>query len=1252
MAGLANQANAKIQVRFMALRELSQTFNNRLKSAIITYITSSPGRFESDENKGLSAKEFENFRNATLKQVDVLIAQYAPTEKEIAAKKAAQSKLETAKKSAKAIEDVKIEDIKEDPGDIKDLPTLAHKFQEYSGWNASLQNQASKAMKGVGAFQKQFQEFKQARNGLKAYKKFADLFATGDPETQNLMAIKEGMVRDLKAAGKKLYDAQKKLDKYGKKMGTASNKQKQEKIEERDKHLARIEKDEKLSKNQKAAKKAEYLRLSKQKDTMTTQRDDLVEYHKQVETTKAQKLNKIEEGKARQGQLGQYNDIMQASLTKIDKMLDDPKIAEPQKEDLRKTRKQIAQKASTIQYGKVAADTAVSENEEQWKKLNDEEQRVGQQTYDMTTHIEEDLEPTIGTLDRHIGLLGNAMIQYTDSKEEVMKHYGEAFKVYDGIDASVDSSIMQNSLANQQLLDNLSSQILSLHSMTMDSPSVYGATIGAVTAMAGGVVSHAGEWLIDQSVQLNQWLANAKTQGMNPAAYWASKILLEVVSAPIGVAGGLAELGGGLLYMAGNPGEAAVGIGALLGRNPQTGEWWDGTGGKTWETMGKAMVSWDHFKKGEIGIGIGKFFVNVVTTVTGAGAVGAGGKVAGQAAKAAIQAAKLAGKSTANATARGIVAGTAAFGKEAALFVGREFKVGGIQAALKIARAPGGAKQIALWAASKVETLWNGTSADAARMRHLARAVSKGGQTYEKFNHALAKLSKQYPHLDDAALRLKLRHKNPILHAEGLRYEKNLTRLHRAAEQAEAAQKAAGKAGEPFQVLAKTPDGIHAIDQTGKIRVYKSIEELNLDKAKVSPEKLRRSVPESVGAPTEASSTYKVGGKELRKIPELQKPVAELNKITPDELAELGIRTSDDIAEFNRYKQHVRKLESAIDELRNLSAGDKATLDVMMHRIGANTNAVEVMTALVKGLERSLRKALLDYNGNVEKLLDLARGSLVFDGHADMYRALQMLKKNKNVKKMYIKDNFGIMNPDGSFNLNRRSPHPVQYRDFNLTVELPNGSVVELQMHLKPMLRAKEAGLTLPKSAYKGMAFTPDEIAEAQRVAKRIQKPGKPLIELPDLTADTAHVNGHKLYELARSLPEKNLTPVQKALKAKLDALMTKLYDSAWDGYKTQPKVKPSGYASKVRGKKLADVEAEYRRQPDNKIGEKSEAFKILATTDEGILAFNQKGQLRIYKTFEQYKLDASKVSPEKLRRRVPENVTKPKNTSGSTSVQ
>jgi len=204
--------------------------------------------------------------------------------------------------------------------------------------------------------------------------------------------------------------------------------------------------------------------------------------------------------------------------------------------------------------------------------------------------------------------------------------------------------------------------------------------------------------------------------------------------------------------------------------------------------------------------------------------------------------------------------------------------------------------------------------------------------------------------------------------------------------------------------------------------------------------------------------------------------------------------------------------------------------------------------------DRTLQKALLDYDGDVEKLLDLARGTIVFDGHADMYRALELLKKNGKVKKMYVKDNFGIVDPDGSFNLNNRSGHPVQYRDLNLTIELPNGSVVELQMHLKPMLRAKDKGLTLPKRVYKDIAFTPDEIAEAQRVAKRIQKPGKPLIELPDLTADTAHVNGHQLYELARSLPEEGLTAAQKTLKAKLDTLMIKLYESAWADYKNPPR--------------------------------------------------------------------------------------------------
>lgn len=202
VAGLAAQANAKIDSRRSALQELSDTFSQRLRAEIVDYMKNSPQRFESDENKGLGTQEFEAYRSAMLSKVQSLVEQYAPTEVEIAAKKEAQKKLQEAKNAAREVKDVELGDIKEDPGPIKDVRALSEKYDTYEGWNESLQNQASKVMASAGKFQRQFQEFARAREGLHSYKRLLDYFATGDPETQDLEAKKEGMERDMEAVKK------------------------------------------------------------------------------------------------------------------------------------------------------------------------------------------------------------------------------------------------------------------------------------------------------------------------------------------------------------------------------------------------------------------------------------------------------------------------------------------------------------------------------------------------------------------------------------------------------------------------------------------------------------------------------------------------------------------------------------------------------------------------------------------------------------------------------------------------------------------------------------------------------------------------------------------------------------------------------------------------------------------------------------------------------------------------------------------
>ena len=630
---LVGKANATIQARSAGLSEISQSFNDALKAAIVNYIKNSPGRFESDEFKGLSNAEYASFSAAMNKQVSTLVEQYAPTEKELAAKRAAQSASKTLKGSAEVLE-VSLDEIKDNPGEIKDLKVLSGKISEFSGWNAGLQKQGNRVMKYGADFQKKYVAFKKAREGVKVYKKFWDYF-DGD-ELKKVNDVQSGAKKQLDAAVKKFEAAQKKLDSYGKVMAQASNKQKQAKIKERDAELKRIDADEKLSKEEKAKKKATYELLKHQKTKLTGQRDSLEEYHKGLVETKTTKVEtELTEDQKRKGQLEYYNGYLAHSIAEIDKMLQDPRLGKALIEQLQQTRAQLASKQKGGEVAAIQIDARITGGTELWDKLSKEEQTVAENTNKIDTHIKGDVIPTMARIDGHIGLLDSAMIQFTTSKKEVMDHYGEMFKAYDSVDAAVDSAILSQKLANTKMVGDMKAQSAAIGSMTLESPSLWQATVGMPFAVLGGGLSDLAHGMIESSEAVDRELSMLKEEGISPARYWAGKISLEILSAPMGAVAGACEIVGGLGTMIGDPATALNGMGALIGRDPQTGDWSLGMAGQAWKGMGKAIISYEHFEKGQIGVGIGKIFTNVVASLLG-GPGAAGVKGAGTAGRQAL----------------------------------------------------------------------------------------------------------------------------------------------------------------------------------------------------------------------------------------------------------------------------------------------------------------------------------------------------------------------------------------------------------------------------------------------------------------------------------------------------------------------------------------------------------------------------------------------------------------------------------------
>lgn len=130
--------------------------------------------------------------------------------------------------------------------------------------------------------------------------------------------------------------------------------------------------------------------------------------------------------------------------------------------------------------------------------------------------------------------------------------------------------------------------------------------------------------------------------------------------------------------------------------------------------------------------------------------------------------------------------------------------------------------------------------------------------------------------------------------------------------------------------------------------------------------------------------------------------------------------------------------------------------------------------APLKGRARSEEKVANDYGGDWSRLLDTVRCSIAVDSHDELKGVLEKLKAGGLKLAKQPKDRFA-------------KPIPCGYRDALLNVKLPNGLVAEVQLHVKAMLRAKNAGhkhyeieRSLEPKVKDGTA-TPEEMAAFQK---------------------------------------------------------------------------------------------------------------------------------------------------------------------------
>ncbi|GEM_PF-2230926 len=832
-AGLVQAVNANIDKHADQLKELPPEFLARLHNEIVNYFLQSPGRFEKDDKKGLSAQEFAEYRSAMIAKAEELIREYAPTQEEINAKKEALKQAQNARETAESIRPpAEREKAMSAPGTIQDLGGLNSAFQAYNESSMALQQGGAKISAEVGEFQRAYAAFEKARNGLQAYKKFASFLGKDDPEMMQLQDAQARAKAKVEAVLEAYRQQKTRMETYGREMAQVSSRLKQEKIAERDQKIQAIESRTDLTDAQKIEMQKKYQVLEAEQTHMMAAHQQLQEYQQNLEHSHDAAKNRTETAKMKQDQLRQFQDAMQIALARIEEQQKNPALNPEQKQQLEATKQQLLEKSGEAKIGLSAADQVLQEDGQRQLQLGGAEKEAAEKSLILQQHLDTQVGPGLASLEGNIAMLEGAKMEFATSKEQIMQHYEKAFASYDAIDKAVDDAVAKNNLANEQMIAQLEAQKKMLDSTKIDPPRGVGGFIesyvGANFAMLGGAISAGGEWIMDQANSLSQSLERARGE-MHSVLYVVARIGVEIVNVPIGVAGGLTEMIGGIVNMAAHPVDTLKGFGTLFGLNP------DVSAGTAWKEMGKALISLEDFKHGRIGVGIGKLFVNIVTTATGAEAAESGGVAAKLAYAAAREAGEGAGmafgqsvrlfaKGAARGAYKELASGVKGAGK---FFMGDAEKVGGkanlisrsaghlksAGAALRegastahelgvlgtgkaIARGTFDAGKAGAEFAGKsframgenmaasVERLWKGERYAGTRLRGFAREeaalaeeLGKSAEKYEEFQKTLESLRRDNPGLGEAQLRHMLAEQNLSLMREGLEHEAKLQKL-------------------------------------------------------------------------------------------------------------------------------------------------------------------------------------------------------------------------------------------------------------------------------------------------------------------------------------------------------------------------------------------------------------------------------------------------------------------------------------------
>jgi hypothetical protein len=128
-----------------------------------------------------------------------------------------------------------------------------------------------------------------------------------------------------------------------------------------------------------------------------------------------------------------------------------------------------------------------------------------------------------------------------------------------------------------------------------------------------------------------------------------------------------------------------------------------------------------------------------------------------------------------------------------------------------------------------------------------------------------------------------------------------------------------------------------------------------------------------------------------------------------------------------------------LDALYAQAAGAQQDLSALTTQIAREVGGEPLIPPSLKGRARAQEKISADYAGDASQIVDIARSSVVFKTVDELNAAIALVKARAKV--LRVKDRF---------------ERPIDgYRDLLFNLEMPNGHVVEMQLHLAGIMKVK-----------------------------------------------------------------------------------------------------------------------------------------------------------------------------------------------------